>query len=83
MTNLPVKCMHMRYHLKTGEYYLTLYRHISGFRLAYRPEEPQEWEDHFFYRFALALPNRNPGALMPGISSNEEDWMEDENGCIW
>ncbi|KAK4866897.1 hypothetical protein LT330_008060 [Penicillium expansum] len=57
--------------------------HISGFRLAYRPEEPQEWEDHFFYRFALALPNRNPGALMPGISSNEEDWMEDENGCIW
>ncbi|KAJ5484499.1 hypothetical protein N7453_011967 [Penicillium expansum] len=52
-------------------------------RATIRDKFRQEWNDRFFYRFALALPNRNPGALMPGISRNEEDWREDENGCIW
>ncbi|OQD62456.1 hypothetical protein PENPOL_c012G02445 [Penicillium polonicum] len=43
----------------------------------------QQWQDRFFYRFAFALPDRNPGARMPGIERNKADWKEDENGCVW
>ncbi|KAJ5606878.1 hypothetical protein N7537_003497 [Penicillium hordei] len=57
-------------------------KHISGIRFPYRPDEPQEWQDRFFYRFALAPPDRNPGALMPGIERNKADWKEDENGWV-
>ncbi|KAJ5196813.1 hypothetical protein N7449_007292 [Penicillium cf. viridicatum] len=57
--------------------------HISGFKFAYRPDQPQGWQDRFFYRFGLALHDRNPGGLMPGIERNKADWKEDENGRVW
>lgn len=71
------------YHIDILENYLTPYRHISGFKFIYRPDEPQGWQDLFFYRFGLALHDRNPGGLMPGIERNKADWKEDENGRVW
>ncbi|CAI7633480.1 unnamed protein product [Penicillium crustosum] len=57
--------------------------HISGSKFAYRLDEPEEFRDHFFYRFQLALPDRNPGALIPDIEKNNADWREDEKGWLW
>ncbi|OQD65500.1 hypothetical protein PENPOL_c006G04774 [Penicillium polonicum] len=57
--------------------------HISGFRFAYHLEEPEKWDEYFFFRFALALRSREPDAYLQGIESNEADWVEDDNGYIW
>ncbi|KAJ5423856.1 hypothetical protein N7491_009072 [Penicillium cf. griseofulvum] len=45
--------------------------------------EPEKWDDYFFFQFALALRSRKPIPYIPSISSNEADWVEDDNGCIW